>query len=65
MEFVMSEKKPVHGVIPAGTCIQLFEGSVTLLENVAVDADQEWIDKAIQDQEDYFNGVGVASEPKL
>lgn len=46
-----------YGIIPAGTRVKLFEGRVTLLEDVAVDADQEWIDKAIKDQEDYFNGI--------
>lgn len=65
MEFVMSENKQERGVIPAGTRIKLYEGRVTLLEDVVVDADQEWIDKAIKDQEDYFNGIGVVSEPKL
>jgi len=58
MEFVMSENKQERGVIPAGTRIKLYEGRVTLLEDVVVDADQEWIDKAIKDQEDYFNGLG-------
>ena len=64
MEFVMG-KKQERGVIPAGTRIKLYEGRVTLLEDVVVDADQKWIDKAIKDQEDYLNGVGVVSEPKL
>ncbi|WP_374527707.1 hypothetical protein [Acinetobacter sp.] len=54
-----------RGIIPAGTRIKLYEGRVTLLEDVTVDANQEWIDKAIKDQEDYFNGVDVASDPKL
>ena len=58
-------KKQERGVIPAGTRIKLYEGRVTLLEDVVVDADQKWIDKAIKDQEDYLNGVGVVSEPKL
>ena len=58
-------KKQERGVIPAGTSIKLYEGRVTLLEDVVVDADQKWIDKAIKDQEDYLNGVGVVSEPKL
>ena len=54
-----------RGIIPAGTRIKLYEGRVTLLEDVTIDANQEWIDKAIKDQEDYFNGVGiVASAPK-
>lgn len=60
----MSEKiEP--GIIPAGTRIKIFEGRVALLEDVTVDAAQEWIDKAIKDQEDYFNGVGVTSEQTL
>ncbi|ENV48076.1 hypothetical protein P255_01450 [Acinetobacter brisouii CIP 110357] len=59
------DKELDRGIIPAGTRVKLFEGRVTLLEDVVVDADQEWIDKAIKDQEDYFNGVGVTSEPKL
>lgn len=53
-----------QGVIPAGTRIKLYEGRVTLLEDVVVDANQEWIDKAIQDQQDYFNGMGVVCCPK-
>ena len=61
----MSVNKQERGVIPAGTRIKLYEGRVTLLEDVVVDADQEWIDKAIKDQEDYFNGIEVVSEPKL
>ena len=47
-----------RGIIPAGTRIKLYEGRVTLLEDVVVDANQEWINKAIKDQEDYFNGIG-------
>ena len=54
-----------RGIIPAGTRIKLYEGRVTLLEEVVVDANQGWIDKAIQDQEDYFNGIGITCEPKL
>lgn len=50
-----------RGVIPKGTRVKLFEGRVTLLEDVTVDANQEWIDKAIQDQNDYFNGVNCCS----
>jgi len=51
-------KSTERGVIPAGTRIKLYEGRVTLLEDVVVDANQEWINKAIKDQEDYFNGIG-------
>lgn len=57
----MSQKKQERGVIPAGTRIKLYEGWVTLLEDVKVDTDQEWIDKAIKDQEDYFNGINCCS----
>ena len=46
------------GIIPAGTRIKLYKGSITLLEDTVVDANQEWINKAIKDQEDYFNGIG-------
>lgn len=61
--FIMGKDKELdRGIIPAGTRVKLFEGRVTLLEDVAVDADQEWIDKAIKDQEDYFNGIGVVGE---
>ena len=63
MEFVMSESKQERGVIPAGTRIKLYEGRVTLLEDVVVDADQGWIDKAIKDQEDYFNGINRCNQP--
>ena len=48
-----------RGIIPAGTRIKLYEGRVTLLEDVVVDANQEWINKAIQDEKDFYNGVGV------
>ena len=66
LEFVMDKNQELErGIIPAGTRIKLYEGRVTLLEDVTVDANQEWIDKAIKDQEDYFNGVDVASDPKL
>lgn len=57
----MSENKQERGVIPAGTRIKIYEVRVTLQEDVVVDADQEWIDKAIKDQEDYFNGIGCCS----
>jgi len=50
------------GIIPAGTRIRLYEGSITLLEDAVVNANQEWIDKAIQDQEDFYNGVDVVGE---
>ena len=42
-----------RGIIPAGTHIRLYEGSITLLQDTVVNADQEWIDKAIQDQAGY------------
>ena len=62
MEFVMSDNQESEcGIIPAGARIKLYEGSITLLEDTAVDANQEWIDKAIQDQEDFFNGIDVVS----
>jgi len=47
-----------RGIIPAGTRIKLYEGSITLLQDTVVNADQEWIDKAIQDQKDFYNGIG-------
>lgn len=47
-----------RGIIPAGTRIKLYKGSITLLEDTLVDANQEWIDKAIQDQKDFYNGIG-------
>lgn len=53
-----------RGIIPAGTRIKLYEGSITLLDDVAVNANQEWIDKALQDQEDYFNGINCCSSDK-
>lgn len=53
-----------RGVIPKGTCVKLFEGRVTLIEDVVVDANQEWIDKAIKDQKNYFNGIETTLEPK-
>ena len=51
-----------RGVIPAGTRVKLFEGRVTLLEDVTVDANQEWIDKAIQDQDSYFKGISRSGD---
>lgn len=47
-----------RGIIPAGTRIKLYEGSITLLEDTAVNANQEWIDKAIQDEKDFHSGIG-------
>lgn len=47
-----------RGIIPAGTRIRLYEGSLTLLEDAVVNANQEWIDKAIQDEKDFYSGVG-------
>lgn len=62
----MAENQELErGIIPAGTRIKLYEGRVTLLEDVVVDADQKWIDKAIQDQEDYFNGINCCSSDPL
>lgn len=64
LEFVMDKNEELErGIIPAGTRIKLYEGRVTLLEDVVVDANQGWIDKAIQDQEDYFNGIGLVRYP--
>lgn len=48
-----------RGIIPAGTRIKLYEGSITLMEDTVVDANQEWINKAIQDQRDYNDGSSV------
>lgn len=53
----MSENKQERGVIPAGTRVKLYEGRVTLLQDVVVDADQEWINKAIEDQEDFYRDI--------
>lgn len=54
-----------RGVIPKGTRIKLYEGCVTLMEDVVVDANQEWIDKAIKDQDNYFKGISrVGRMPK-
>ena len=61
----MGDIKQERGVIPAGTRVKLYEGSITLLEDTAVDTGQQWIDKAIQDQVDFDNDIGVTSEPKL
>lgn len=55
-------QKLERGIIPAGTRIKLYEGSITLLEDAVVDAHQKWIDKAIQDEKDFYNGVGVIGE---
>ena len=63
-EFAMNDnQESERGIIPAGTRVKLFEGRVTLLEDVVVDANQEWIDKAIKDQQDYFNGVRIVVKP--
>lgn len=56
LEFVMGKNQELErGIIPAGTHIRLYEGSITLLQDTVVNADQEWIDKAIQDQNDWDN----------
>ena len=63
MEFVMDKNQELErGIIPAGTRIKFYEGSITLLEDTVVDANQEWIDKAIQDQDNYLSGVKITSE---
>ena len=60
LEFVMDKNQELErGVIPAGTRVKLYEGSIILLEDTVVDANQEWIDKAINDQIDFYNGVNV------
>ena len=61
LEFVMDKNQELErGIIPAGTRIKLYEGSITLLEDTVVDANQEWIDKAIQDEKDFYNGIACA-----
>lgn len=56
MEVVMKKNQELeHGIIPAGTRIKLYEGSVTLLEDVFVDVDQKWVNKAIKNQDDFFH----------
>lgn len=58
LEFVMDKNQELErGIIPAGTRIKLYEGSITLLEDTAVNANQEWIDKAIQDEKNFHNGI--------
>lgn len=53
-----------RGIIPAGTRIRLYESSITLLEDAVVDANQEWVDKAIKNEKDFYNGIGcVGSNP--
>ena len=65
MESIMDKNQELErGIIPAGTRIKLYEGSITLLEDTIVNANQEWIDKAIKDQEDYFNGISCCSSDK-
>lgn len=51
-----------RGIIPAGTRIKLYEGSITILEDTVVDANQEWIDKAIEDQDNYFKGCNIYNQ---
>lgn len=51
-----------RGIIPAGTRIKLYEGSIMLLEDTVVNANQEWIDKAIQDEKDFYNGIGIVGK---
>lgn len=51
-----------YGVIPKGTWIKLFEGSVVTLQDVAIKADQAWIDQAIIDENNYRNGIGVVGD---
>ncbi|TCB50999.1 hypothetical protein E0H80_06435 [Acinetobacter sp. ANC 4779] len=54
-----------RGVIPKGTRIKLYEGRVTLIEDVVVDANQEWIDKVIQDEKDFYCGVARTGNSSL
>lgn len=54
-----------RGIIPAGTRIKLYESSITLLEDTVVDANQEWIDRAIKDQDDYYLGLGSIGDKSL
>lgn len=61
LEFVMGKNQELErGIIPAGTRIKLYEGSIILLEDAVVDANQEWVDQAIKDQNDFYNGVSIA-----
>ncbi|MBF7685918.1 hypothetical protein I2F17_08830 [Acinetobacter sp. B10A] len=67
---LLETKKKECGIIPKGTRIKLYDGRVTLLQDVIVDADQYWIDKAIEDQDAYLNeskssgNKGVVCSPK-
>lgn len=66
LEFVMDKNQELErGIIPAGTRIRLYEGSITLLEDAVVEANQEWIDKAIQDQNDFYSGTGRTGNSPL
>ena len=57
LEFIMSgnTENLESGIIPAGTRIKLYEGSIIILEDTVVDANQDWIDKAIKDQNEFYN----------
>ncbi|AYA04754.1 hypothetical protein BEN74_04820 [Acinetobacter sp. WCHAc010034] len=50
------------GVIPAGTRIKLYEAPLTLQHDVKVDASQEFINKVLKDQEDFYNGINCCSQ---
>lgn len=43
-----------NGVIPAGTQIRLYEAPFILQQDVKVDASQEFINKVLKDQQDWF-----------
>lgn len=60
----MSEdtKKLKYGVIPAGTRIKLYEAPLILQQNTEVNASQAFIDKALKDEQDFYNGIGVVGE---
>ncbi len=49
------------GIIPKGTQISINGIPFVLQEDVKGNASQEYIDKTIQDQNDFFNGIGVVS----
>lgn len=49
------------GIIPKGTQISINGIPFVLQEDVKGNASQEYIDKTIQDQIDFFNGIGVVS----
>lgn len=57
--FIMSES---DAILKKGTKIKIFGCPFTILEDVKLDTTQEFLDKVLSDQEDYYNGINTTSK---